>query len=138
MFFLTTILVGGLTLGAYTLFVIKTAQPIDPTKISDMLDDSSFIYDSQGNLLEKIAGVENRTIVPMEQIPQDLKNAVISIEDDNGTEETKRPVKKRPKKKDKPGKPQEELSQQDSPAQQQASIENEPNLNIKDMSQMDE
>ena len=82
LFFLTTILVGGLTLGAYTLFVIKTAQPIDPTKISDMLDDSSFIYDSQGNLLEKIAGVENRTIVPMEQIPQDLKNAVISIEDE--------------------------------------------------------
>lgn len=66
------------------------------------------------------------------------ENAAIAIEDDNGTEETKRPVKKRPKKKDKPGKPQEEPSQQDSPAQQQASIENEPSLNIKDMSQMDE
>ena len=67
------------------------------------------------------------------------ENAAIAIEDDNGAEELQRPVKKRPKKKDKPGKPQEEPPQQDSPAQpQQASIENEPSLNIKDMSQMDE
>lgn len=67
------------------------------------------------------------------------ENAAIAIEDDNGAEELQRPVKKRPKKKDKPGKPQEEPPQQDSPAQpQQASHENEPSLNIKDMSQMDE
>ncbi len=78
----TLILTGGLAVGGYTLLVVKTAQPIDPTKIADMLDDSSFLYDSQGNLLEKIAGAENRTVVPMEQIPEDLKNAVISIEDE--------------------------------------------------------
>lgn len=78
----TLILAGGITVAGYTLFVIKTAEPIDPTKISDMLDDSSFIYDSQGNLLDKISGAENRTIVPMEQIPKDLQNAVISIEDE--------------------------------------------------------
>lgn len=77
-----TIFAGGLTVGAYTLYVVKNAKPIDPKNISDMLDDTSFIYDSHGNLLEKVTGKENRTVVPIEQMPQHLKEAVIAIEDE--------------------------------------------------------
>lgn len=75
-------LLGVVSIGGYALYVIKTAPPIDPTKINDMLDDSSFIYDSQGNLLDKLSGEENRTIVPLSQIPEDLQNAVIATEDE--------------------------------------------------------
>lgn len=77
-----TIFAGGLIVGSYALYVVKNAKPIDPQKISEMLDDTSFIYDSQGNLLEKVTGKENRTIVPIEQMPKHLKEAVIAIEDE--------------------------------------------------------
>lgn len=77
-----TIFAGGLTVGSYTLYVVKNAKPIDPQKISELLDDTSFIYDSQGNLLEKVTGKENRTIVPIEQMPKYLREAVIAIEDE--------------------------------------------------------
>ncbi len=77
-----TIFAGGIAVGGYTLYVIKNAEPIDPTKISEMLDDTSFIFDSQGNLLEKVTGRENRTVVPLEQMPQSLKEAIVAIEDE--------------------------------------------------------
>ncbi len=80
----TTIFVGGVTLGGYTLYVVKNADPIDPTKISDLLEDTSFIYDSQGNLLERVSSSRNitRIVVPIEQIPKHLQEAVIAIEDE--------------------------------------------------------
>ena len=77
-----TIFAGGIAVGGYTLYVVKNAEPIDPTRISEMLDDTSFIYDSQGNLLEKVTGRENRTVVPIEQMPQSLKEAIVAIEDE--------------------------------------------------------
>lgn len=76
------LLLGVVSVGGYALYVVKTAPPIDPTKINDMLDDSSFIYDSQGNLLDKLSGEENRTIVPLSQIPKNLQNAIIATEDE--------------------------------------------------------
>ncbi len=74
--------VGTAAVGAYAYYVIANAEPIDPTRISEMLDDTSFIYDSQGNLLEKVAGVENRTVVKLDQMPDSLKEAVVAIEDE--------------------------------------------------------
>ena len=50
------------------------------------LDLNSFIYtvDSEGNevLYETIRGMENRIWVDSEDIPTDLKNAVVAIEDE--------------------------------------------------------
>ena len=42
---------------------------------------TSFIYDSQGNLIMEFKGSENRIYVEIEDIPQQLINAVIAIED---------------------------------------------------------
>jgi penicillin-binding protein 1A len=39
------------------------------------------IYDSNGNLISQLA-LEQRTIIPLEQVPQNLQNAVIGIEDE--------------------------------------------------------
>lgn len=76
------IFAGGITAVAAALIVIKTADPIDPTKISEILDESSFIFDDKGSLIEKISNGEYRSIVPLSQIPVDLQNAVIAVEDE--------------------------------------------------------
>ncbi len=82
LFFLSLFIIGS-ALGLGLLFaVVKTAQPINAASIQNMLDESSFIYDSNGNLIEKVHGSNYRTIVSLEKIPKDLQEAVISIEDE--------------------------------------------------------
>lgn len=84
LFLFTSVFVAGVMVGGYTLYVVKNAAPIDPTKISDLLEDTSFIYDSHGNLLERVSSSRNitRIVVPIEQIPDHLQKAVIAIEDE--------------------------------------------------------
>ena len=48
--------------------VVRTAQPINASSIQNMLDESSFIYDSDGNLIEKVHGTSYRTVVELNQI----------------------------------------------------------------------
>ena len=80
--FLSFFIIGS-ALGLGLLFaVVKTAQPINAASIQNMLDESSFIYDSSGNLIEKVHGSNYRTIVPLDQIPKHLQEAVIAIEDE--------------------------------------------------------
>lgn len=61
--------------------VIKSA-PVLNTDIIDNLKQSSKIYDMNGNYIEDFSGSENRNIVPLKQIPKDLQNAFIAIEDE--------------------------------------------------------
>lgn len=76
------IIVGSISTLVMSLVVIKTAEPIDPTKISEQLDESSFIFDDKGVLIEKISNGEYSSVVPLQQIPKDLQNAVVAIEDE--------------------------------------------------------
>lgn len=76
------IIIGTVSTLAMALVVIKTAEPIDPTKISEQLDESSFIFDDKGVLIEKISNGEYSSVVPLQQIPKDLQNAVVAIEDE--------------------------------------------------------
>jgi penicillin-binding protein 1A len=46
------------------------------------LAESSRIYDGDGGLMTTLHGIENRTVVPLKKIPDDLINAVVSIEDE--------------------------------------------------------
>ncbi len=75
--FIATGIVGG-----YVLAVIKTAPKIDPTSIDDYLHQSSYILDEKGNVIEKLLTEQNRTSVTLDKIPEDLKYAFISIEDE--------------------------------------------------------
>ncbi len=62
--------------------IIKNAKPIDPNNLEGMLDESSFIYDKNGELVEKVHGNNFRSIVELDKIPVNLQNAFISIEDE--------------------------------------------------------
>lgn len=61
--------------------IIRNADPIDPTKIYDTLELSTQIYDDRGRLLDEIYYNENRKIVTYEQLPDNLKNAFVAVED---------------------------------------------------------
>lgn len=69
-------------LGGYVLAVIKTVPEIDPTNIDDFLNQSSYILDQKGNVIEKVLAEENRTSVALDKIPKNLQNAFIAIEDE--------------------------------------------------------
>jgi len=57
----------------------------DPTKIGQrQIAQSTKIYDRTGEIiLYDIHGEEKRTVISFEQIPEQVKNATVVIEDDN-------------------------------------------------------
>ena len=76
--------IGGalcLLVGFYTVFVIATAPEINPDTIYSLLSESSIIYDDDGEMVDTVGGTETRTNVEYGDIPQDLVDAVVSIED---------------------------------------------------------
>ncbi len=64
----------------YALFLWATLPSIDEQSILSA-SQSTVITDRNGIELYRVFGEEDRTIVPDEQIPQSLKNAIIAIED---------------------------------------------------------
>lgn len=84
-FLLVLVIVIIIGIGATAGIVIaiaKEAPEIDPTNISALLNQTSFILDQNGNVIEKIQTKEYRTIVSIDQMPEHLKDAFISIEDE--------------------------------------------------------
>ena len=61
---------------AYT----DTSPVLDVGKIQDQ-DLTSFIYDGDGKLITTYAGMENRVWATIGEIPADLQNAIVAIED---------------------------------------------------------
>ena len=68
--------------GIYVGFVFTTAPKIDTDDIYSMLAQRSVMYDSDGNEIENLYFSDgNRTVVDYDEIPEDMVNAVVSIED---------------------------------------------------------
>ncbi len=69
----------GAVAGAY-FGIIKQSPTIN---ITDVVPENytSIIYDSKGNEIDMLHSVENREYVKLSDIPDDLKNAVVAIED---------------------------------------------------------
>lgn len=86
-FFLILIMVFIVATGAVGGIVVsiaKDAPKIDPTNIEALLNQTSFILDEDGHVIEKIQMKtgEYRTIVGLNKIPEHLQNAFIAIEDE--------------------------------------------------------
>lgn len=43
---------------------------------------NTFVYDSEGNLIKELSGEENRKIISLEEMPKNLPNAFVAIEDE--------------------------------------------------------
>lgn len=61
--------------------VVKSAPVID-TNILNNLEQTSMLYDKDGNLLERVRGESTRSIVTLDKIPKNLQNAFVAIEDE--------------------------------------------------------
>jgi len=83
-FFLTLFMlffIGAAAGAGYVYYIIKNAEEIDPTSIYETLDLSTYIFDEDGNRIESIYYDENRKIATYDELPENLKNAFIAIED---------------------------------------------------------
>ena len=69
----------GAVVGIAKAFV-ATAPTLDLAAL-DAQDKTSFIYDSQGNLITDYKGTEDRIMVSIDEIPEMLQNAFIAVED---------------------------------------------------------
>jgi len=69
----------GLLLGVVKAYV-ETTPSLDTAQLT-ISDYTSYLYDMNGNLISSIADVEYRDWVDIENIPDMLKNAFISVED---------------------------------------------------------
>ena len=78
---IAVMIVGTVAIGAYAAITIANAPEINPQKIYSTLDVSTHIYDDQGVLIDDIFYSENRDIVKYEDLPENLKNAFIAVED---------------------------------------------------------
>ncbi|MBK5253779.1 MAG: transglycosylase domain-containing protein [Peptostreptococcaceae bacterium] len=61
--------------------IIHNAPKINPTDIYDMISESTIIYDDEGNKLDSVFSEQNRTIIQYEDLPEDLVDSFIALED---------------------------------------------------------
>lgn len=81
---ISLIIIGFIGAGATAGLVfatIKDIEPVDPSKINQLLDENSVVLDSQGNVIEKIQRSGLRTLVEYDSIDDELKNAFLATED---------------------------------------------------------
>ncbi|MBW3618805.1 MAG: transglycosylase domain-containing protein [Actinobacteria bacterium] len=87
------IALAATTLGVLTLPALATADGAIGTVRDELLDlpplpdvvapaERSRMYDSGGNFMGYLVGAENRDIVPLDRIPERVRQAVIATEDD--------------------------------------------------------
>ena len=69
----------GAVVGIAKAFV-DTAPTLDLAAL-DSQDKTSFIYDSNGNLITDYKGTEDRIMVSIDEIPVMLQNAFIAVEE---------------------------------------------------------
>ncbi|MFT9494861.1 transglycosylase domain-containing protein [Anaerosolibacter sp.] len=75
--------IGSGALGGLVFALVKSAKPIDVTKMDSVLAESSLIFTEEGILIEKVESDELRLSAKSDEIPVHLKNAIIAIEDKN-------------------------------------------------------
>ena len=69
---------AGIVLAAMT--VISVGR-IDPSNIYENIEQTSYIYDINGEQIDSLHYYEDRKLVSIDQMPDNLKNAFIAIED---------------------------------------------------------
>ena len=79
--FLCVLLLGMVVVAAYVAYLVSTVNDIDPQSLYENIERSSFLYDSDGQEIDKLYYTEDRKLADIASIPDDTKNAFIAIED---------------------------------------------------------
>lgn len=78
---LSLIILSGVALGGVVLAIINTAPALDVNQILT-LNEPSTIYDSTDKFMDNVITDEKRTVVSIKDVPDNLKHAFVSIEDE--------------------------------------------------------
>ena len=70
-----------IAVGIYVGRAISAAPDIDTSEIYSILSESTVIYDDEGNEIDTVFSEQNRTNVEYKDLPQDLIDAVVALED---------------------------------------------------------
>ncbi len=73
-------LIGIGTTIAVSVSYIQEAPEFDPENLK--LQETSYVYDNEGNKVTQLHGEQNRIVVPIEEIPEHVQQAFIAIEDE--------------------------------------------------------
>ena len=76
------IIILGSLVTSIVLGIFKKAPVIEPSEYRSQLSETSRIYSSDGNLIESLISDQFSEFVPYEDIPKDLVNAIVAIEDE--------------------------------------------------------
>jgi penicillin-binding protein 1A len=80
--FLALMVLGSSIATAVTFAALKNTEPITKKVIQDKLETTSYILDSNGEVRKEIRQGEKKETVKLNQIPKDLQNAIVAIEDE--------------------------------------------------------
>lgn len=78
---LSVFLVGTLTVSGFVYAIIKTSPPLTIEAVKD-LDQASQLFDSNGEFMDEVLTAEKRYVISLDEMPLNLRNAFISIEDE--------------------------------------------------------
>jgi len=73
-------LFAGACVWAYFAWDVADWQGIDPNKITN-LQQTTLLYDSNGELLTSVRAIENRTVIPLSSVPVHVRDAFLAAED---------------------------------------------------------
>ena len=76
------IIILGSLVTSIVLGIFKKAPVIDPSEYISQLSETSRIYSSDGKLIESLISDQFSEFVPYEDIPKNLVNAIVAIEDE--------------------------------------------------------
>ena len=76
------IIILGSLVTSIVLGIFKKAPVIEPSEYRSQLSETSRIYSSDGKIIESLISDQFSEFVPYEDIPKDLVNAIVAIEDE--------------------------------------------------------
>ncbi|KOR24099.1 PBP1A family penicillin-binding protein [Clostridium sp. L74] len=79
--FLSIFLIAGVAFGGIVIAMIKTAPPLNVQQVLTF-DEPSILYDDKDQYMDKVITNDQRIVVDYKDVPQNLKNAFVSIEDE--------------------------------------------------------
>ncbi|MGN0658615.1 MAG: transglycosylase domain-containing protein [Emergencia sp.] len=81
LFLLAVCIIIGIAVCAYVGIVISRAPKIDTDDIYTILEQSTVVYDDEGNEIDTVFAEANRSNVEYKDLPENLVNAFIALED---------------------------------------------------------
>lgn len=80
-FILVVSLIGIITISGFVFAIVKTSPPLTIEAVTN-LDQASQLFDANGEFMDEVLTAEKRYVISLNEMPLNLRNAFIAIEDE--------------------------------------------------------